>query len=178
MRTSVCNHSQGLLLPSRHRERSIDFRVLSKQTNKQTNKMRAFVPHNLSLFTTSRRMRGPSWVKLNLREWKRLRGFTVRVLFNQTLLTLYYSLLTTYYLLFTPGAAVAVKTYFIVLTTDYSHYTYAYYLLLTTYSRWGRGYQDVLHTTYYLLVTSYYLRSTPCYLLLTIYYLLQVRQWQ
>jgi len=28
--------SQGLLLPSRHRERSIDFRVLPKQTNKQT----------------------------------------------------------------------------------------------------------------------------------------------
>ena len=32
---SVCDHSQGLLLPSRHRERSIDFRVLP-QTNKQT----------------------------------------------------------------------------------------------------------------------------------------------
>ena len=26
----------------------------------------------------------PSWVKLKLHEWKRLRGFTVRVLFNQT----------------------------------------------------------------------------------------------
>ena len=35
---SVCNHSQELLLPSRHRERSIDFRVLPKQTDKQTNK--------------------------------------------------------------------------------------------------------------------------------------------
>ena len=35
---SVCNHSQELLLPSRHRERSIEVRVLSKQTNKQTNK--------------------------------------------------------------------------------------------------------------------------------------------
>ena len=27
---------------------------------------------------------GPSWVKLRLHEWKRLRGFTVRGLFNQT----------------------------------------------------------------------------------------------
>ena len=26
----------------------------------------------------------PSWVKLKLHEWKRLKGFTVRVLFNQT----------------------------------------------------------------------------------------------
>ena len=39
---SVCNHSQGLLLPSRHRKRSIDFRVLPKQTNKQTNKQEIF----------------------------------------------------------------------------------------------------------------------------------------
>ena len=36
---SVCNHSQGLLLPSRHRERSIEVRVSSQQTNKQTNKI-------------------------------------------------------------------------------------------------------------------------------------------
>ena len=26
----------------------------------------------------------PSWVKLKRHEWKRLRGFTVRVVFNQT----------------------------------------------------------------------------------------------
>ena len=72
---SVCDHSQGLLLPSRHREWNIEFRVLWQQTNKQTSeplttiqaylaqKLRkraeknALVLHNLSLFTTSLRIR-------------------------------------------------------------------------------------------------------------------------
>ena len=40
-----------------------------------------------------------------------------------------------YYLLFTPGAEVAVQTYFIALTTYYLHHTYIYYFLLTVYSR-------------------------------------------
>ena len=46
MPESVCNHSQGLLLPSRHREQSIEFRVLYKQTNKQTKQINSRVAKN------------------------------------------------------------------------------------------------------------------------------------
>jgi len=34
----LCDHSQGVYFPSQHRRRSIVFRVLFQETNKQTNK--------------------------------------------------------------------------------------------------------------------------------------------
>ena len=68
---------------------------------------------------------------------------------------MYYSLLTTYYLLFTPGAAVAVNTYFIVLTTYHSHYTYTYYSLLTTYYLLLTPGEDVDIKTSFILLSTY-----------------------
>ena len=65
----------------------------NKQKNKQTNKhvcvrvcIRVYVVElaGSSHLPTTVLKAGPSWVKLDRHEWKRPRGFTVRVLFNQT----------------------------------------------------------------------------------------------
>ena len=99
-------------------------------------------------------------------------------------LYLYYLLLTTYYLLITPGEGVVVKTYFIPLTTKllvtftfYYVLITNYYLLFTIYSRCGRGSKDLHAPTYYLPLTGYYLPHPTYYVLLTMYFLLQVRRW-